>query len=116
MLPLIEVQSYQPIYTFQFLEKTHDKRFSNISLNKHERVKTELSEIHTLEESTFCDHESTDVKNLDISQMKNNEGSLQATNRLSEIKQKVVTLYNCKHSFHKPCLEKWINRSDSCPM
>ena len=27
-----------------------------------------------------------------------------------------ITLVNCKHSFHKKCINKWLSLKDSCPL
>lgn len=34
----------------------------------------------------------------------------------SKTKAEVVTLYNCQHSYHKDCVEKWLRKSNSCPI
>lgn len=39
-------------------------------------------------------------------------------NQSSEVNNhaQIVTLFECKHSFHKECLERWVKYSPSCPI
>lgn len=35
---------------------------------------------------------------------------------LGDLKNKIITLPLCGHSFHKPCINKWLNVTPMCPL
>lgn len=115
MIPLVPSNDLEGDFSIDFVERTSNQPRSEINTTRQDRIESTIPEDETFDMT--CQRPANiyqeDEKSQDVAPRVSVSNSRPV---VTPEDLKVMTLYNCEHSFHKVCIEKWLKKSNSCPI
>lgn len=115
MIPLILSNDLEGEFSIDFIERTCNQPRYEATSTRQDRIESTIPEDETFDMT--CQRPANiyqeDEKSQDVTPQVSVRKPVSAA---TSDDLKVMTLYNCEHSYHKACIERWLKKSNSCPM